>query len=91
MKNIAFVAAVVFVASTGLAFAQGGAVSKDKKPGTDAIPAPATTSGTAAAGKIPGAIGPTVVQCNSGYRANMPWSRQDFDKGCQAVKAKNKP
>ncbi len=90
MRNIAF-ATVFLVASTGLAFAQGGAVSKDKKPGADAMPAPTTTSGTANAGKIPGAVGPTVVQCNAGYRADMPWSRQDFDKSCQAVKAKNKP
>lgn len=35
--------------------------------------------------------GPTVVQCNQGYKEGMNWTRDEFTKACAALKAHKKP
>ncbi len=33
--------------------------------------------------------GPTVVQCNQGYKEGMGWTRQQFTQACRKLKRSN--
>lgn len=37
----------------------------------------------------PPPTGPTIVQCNQGYKDGMPWTREQFTKACVDLQAKN--